>query len=139
MSVTERDAATIRDCVHILRHGRTLARDESTPRYIGRQDSRVEFSAARRELYSYGTHFPLARYVPGGRGRPSGWIINGDRWRRPRSRTSAHQSATREAIAATAEACGDWTIVLPFPTLDAAGLDLDTVRPGAVRPDSNWT
>ena len=142
MGPTERDALTIADCVAILRHGRTLARNATRPRFIDRQDSQIRFNEWRRMFYSYGEHFPLALYVPPRRGdRGAVWIINGDRWPGGgfASRTNGHQAATREAITSTADACGDSVIVQPFPTMLGAGIELDTVRPVDVRPDANWT
>lgn len=103
--------------------------------------ARVDFDRHARELYSYGRHFPLARYVPAKRGRHAQWLINGDRWGRGGwSLTSRHQSETRESIARAIEDAAKLgqtviSIVIPFSALDGAGIDRDTIRPLDVRED----
>ena len=103
--------------------------------------ARVEFRIHERELYSYGTHFPLARFVPAKRGRRALWLINGDVWRGGGwSLTSRHQSETRSAIAdviADAAKSGRYigNLIVPFSALDGATIDYDSIRPIHVRDD----
>ena len=94
-----------------------------------------------RELYSYGRHFPLARFVPSKRGRRAMWLINGDSWRGGGwSLTNRHQAETRTAIeTAIADAAKRGkridSLIVPFTALDGAGIDRDSIRPIHVRPD----
>jgi hypothetical protein len=102
---------------------------------------RVIFDTGRREMYSYGMHFPLARYVPAKRGRGAQWLINGDTWpRRGFSMTWRHQSETRAAIeTAIADAAKRGqlvsSLIVPFTALDGAGIDRDSIRAIHVRED----
>lgn len=89
-------------------------------------------------LYSYGHHFEMARIIrhPGGRARTV--LCNGDRWGGPSgwgNGTFSDQMTTqryvREAIAGT-----DITMfIVPFSTLEAAGIDFDSIQPLHVRDD----
>src|SRR5438270_1992622 len=113
MSVLDQDRATLADVIDCLTGApceciRTYSRGEAT------------YSLAAREAYSYGSHFPLFRFVPKSGRRPALFVLNGDEWRSPRSRTSDHQAAARDLIAAT----GIPSIVLPFSALNGAGIDL---------------
>jgi hypothetical protein len=127
-SVTDLDRRTIGDVVDVL----TGASDRAIRTY---SRGEITYSLAARECYSYGSHFPLFRYVPASRGRRALFVLNGDEWRSPRSRTPDHQAAARDLAAAT----GTETIVLPFSALAGAGLDLDSIRPIHVRDDARWT
>lgn len=106
---------------------------------------RVEFSAREREFYSYGRHFPLARFIPAKSGRRALWLINGDRWGGGGwSLTNQHQEDTRRAIAAVIEdsAARGKTIqslIVPFSALDGAGIERDSIRPLHVRADRRET
>lgn len=132
--VLDADAAAIRELISAIRAGESIGALQWC------HNRRSEIDAAGREFYSYGRHFPLARYVPrDGRRAPAVWIINGDEWRGASrgwnsSRTPNHQEVTRSAIAAT----GDASIILPFSAVTGAGIDLDTVRPIDVREDARW-
>ncbi len=130
-SAVERDARTIGDALDILAHGRaTYPRSRPVRDY---SDGRVRVSLGAREVYSYGTHFPLFRFVRRGpRTRPL-VVLNGDTWGGPRTRTPDHQAAARRYAAELAE-----TVVIPFSALDGAGIDLDSIRPIHVRPDETW-
>lgn len=137
MNVTELDARTIRDAVAILSGRHTDGRNAAltSPRGIHNDRSRIRWDQWRREFYSYGGHFPLAHYVPREGRQRELWIVNGDVWRGPNSRTSNHQEATRDAIARTLIP----SIVLPFSALEGAGVVLDSIRPIHVRADATWT
>lgn len=100
----------------------------------------VDVDIWRREIYSYGRHFPLFRYVPRSGRHPELFVINGDE--SPRSgrgwggsRTPDHMSDTRRHVAATGAA----SVVIPFSALQGASIDLDSIRPVHVRDDANWT
>lgn len=83
-------------------------------------------------LYSYGTHFELARLVGA---RKSGFfLLNGDRYSKT---TSHHQSEVRRAVTAT----GIPYAIVPYTALAAAGIELDSIRPLEVQPDrtDRWT
>jgi hypothetical protein len=141
MRVLDADNATIADAVTRLVTGAGDIRTYA--------NGCVPYRLDAREVYSYGTHFPLFRYVPRRRRvnsdvdgwrtvdsrRPALFVINGDSWTGPRSRTPDHQTAARAAIART----GIESIVIPFSALDGAGIDIDSVRPLHVRADENWT
>ncbi len=140
MNVGDLDRCAISDAIEILTCGRALHRGETSPRGIERQDCRVTWDRHAREVYSYGRHFPLFRFVPRAlSGRRDLFVINGDSVRSGgwgnRSRTPDHQFVARELIAAT----GADSVVIPFSALDGAGIDIDSVRPIHVRPDENWT
>lgn len=89
-----------------------------------------------REVYSYGTHFPLARFCPRKRGA-SLWLINGDAWRGGWGTTQRHQSEARSAIARAVDKANGklQSIIVPFSALDGAGIDRDSIRPIDVTAD----
>lgn len=114
------------------------------PRLIFRMDEQTGTGATREKMptfYSYGMHFPLARFVPAKRGRTALWVINGDIWRGGGwSSTGAHQDATRREIAAViadARKLGKTvrSIVIPFSALDGAGVEYASIRPREIRED----
>ncbi len=138
MRVLDLDERTIRDTIGALVAG--------TAGPVREYDKgRVDGHVSRRTAYSYGRHFPLFHFIPrtyrvndDTRGwrtvdtrRPPLFVINGDSWGGPRSRTPDHQAITRRAIAET----GLSALVLPFSALDGAGMLLDSIRPLHVRPD----
>lgn len=101
------------------------------PRYIGTgHEPRVRVIGDR--LYSYGTHFELARLVGN---RSSGFfLLNGDRYS---VSTSGHQSIIRGAVAQT----GIESMIVPYSALEAAGIVLDSIRPLEIQPErtEKWT
>lgn len=133
MGVMDLDRRTIHEALEFFATGRGYISQPSR--------GQVSYDSRNRELYSYGRHFPLVRYVPRalrGRGRPDLFVINGDEWRgggwHP-SRTPGHQSIVREACAGyDAE-----TVILPFSAITGAGIELDSVRVVHVRADKEWT
>lgn len=135
LSVTERDAITIRDAVHLLAGYKVR---DSRGRIITspRSYSTNRAFATAGGAMSYGRHFPLFHYVPrDGRHGPL-FLVNGDEWRQSGpSRTRDHQRATRDAIDGTCIP----SVVIPFTALDGAGIVLNSVRIVDVRPDENWT
>lgn len=141
LTVGELDARTIRDAVETFA-GLTRRDERSTAIRIPARRGEVLVDERAREVFSYGRHFPLFRFVPR---RVNGWrdvfLINGDAFRGNggggwhSSRTPGHQSVTRAAIAET----GIRSLVVPFSALEGAGIDRDSVRPVHVRPDKEWT
>lgn len=109
--------------------------------------ARVEFNMSARELYSYGRHFPLARFVPAKQGRQALWLINGDVWRDSGgswSLTSRHQDETRSAInsvifdaARLKKKVG--AMIVPFSALNGALIVYESIRPLEVREDRRET
>jgi hypothetical protein len=80
-------------------------------------------------LYSYGTHFPLARIMPDASGNARGWwLVNGDRYS---VSTNRHQSLTRDALNRT----GLPVLILPFTSLAQAGIVQSSITPGEILPD----
>jgi len=133
VTVAELDDRTILDVVSSLVHGSPLARGYIRTYAAGR----ITYDLSRREAYSYGRHFPLFRFVPKSGRNPALFVINGDNgrgggggWRV--SRTPEHQESARRRIAET----GIASIILPFSALDGAGININTIRPLHVRPDT---
>ena len=130
MNVLELDERTIADCIAYMRHG------EAPKGYIREYAAgRIRYSTFDREVYSYGPHFPLFRYVPKVGRQPETFILNGDRWSGPNSRTNSHQGIVRRLVGAT----GVRSVIIPFSAVDGAGILRDSIRPIHVRPDANWT
>ena len=133
-TVAECDAATITDALNRMRYGVEWSMDHVRKYARGE----VLYDLSLREVYSYGRHFPLVRYVPRElrrRERRDLYIVNGDTWGGRRSRTPEHQDVTRAYITARDDVD---SLVIPFSALTGAGIDLDSIRPVHVRPDDNW-
>ena len=128
MSVTDLDNRTISDVVDAVRGITPLARGRVRTYAAGE----VTFDLRAREAYSYGRHFPLFRFVPASGRIPALFVVNGDRWNGSRSRTPDHQESARRAI----ERTGIPSIVIPFSALNGASIDIDSIRPLHVRPDT---
>lgn len=86
---------------------------------------RWETSAGRYgedTIYSYGSHFPMARIMPDKDGNRRGWwLVNGDSYS---VTTSKHQGWLRSAIALTHLP----TVILPFSALNTGGIDYKTIK-----------
>jgi hypothetical protein len=72
-------------------------------------------------IYSYGHHFEMARVLRDRKGKPRGFLINGER---VSVTTTRHQGEVRSAIKKT----GLPRVIIPYSALDAAGIDPDTVE-----------
>lgn len=81
-------------------------------------------------LYSYGTHFELARPLRNKRGKIHGYLLNGDTYS---VTTSAHQSHVRHLLS------DEETVIIPYEALNSAGIDLASVRIVHVKPDTTTT
>jgi hypothetical protein len=118
-----------------------LGETPSNARVIVPSNRNLVHDLRAREIYSYGRHFPLARFVPATRGHCALWVVNGDRWTGSRSTaTHQHQDDMRSAIALTVDAAAKLgkrieSIIIPFSALNGAGIDIDTIRPIHVRAD----
>lgn len=70
-------------------------------------------------LYSYGTHFELARPLRDKRGKIRAYLLNGDTYS---VTTSGHQSNVRYLLR------DEQTVIIPHEALNSAGIDLETVQ-----------
>jgi hypothetical protein len=80
------------------------------------------------ELYSFGTHFVLAKLIALGKNKRGFWLVNGDRYS---SRTTGHQNETRSALART----GLPMLIVPFSALDEANIKYTSIRPADITAD----
>jgi hypothetical protein len=81
-------------------------------------------------LYSYGTHFELARPLRDKRGKIRGYLLNGDTYSQT---TSGHQSNVRWMLK------DEETVIIPHEALNSAGIDLGTVQIVHVTADTTTT
>jgi hypothetical protein len=81
------------------------------------------------KLYSYGTHFELARFVRPKKGRPF-FLLNGDTYS---VTTSRHQADTRAAVARHAERFP--SIIVPYSALESAGINPDSIVAVSADPE----
>lgn len=89
-------------------------------------------------IYSYGHHFEMARIIrhPGGTARLV--LCNGDRWSGPNgwgSGTFGDQMTTQRYVREAIEGTNIGMLIVPFSTLEAAGIDFSSVEPLHVRED----
>jgi hypothetical protein len=90
-------------------HGHTHLKDKRTERVYYDGDT----------LFSYGSHFPMARVIRGDAGEFDFVLVNGDTYS---PSTSNHQRHMRDAIRGLKQ------VIIPFDALRAAGLTPDTIR-----------
>jgi hypothetical protein len=103
------------------------------PRYLGRYGGQGNVFVLRDELYSWGTHFMLARLMPAADGSPRGWfLLNGDVYS---VSTTRHQSTVRAAV----ERSGLPFMIVPFSVLRSAGIDHATITPIETHKDGYQT
>lgn len=81
-------------------------------------------------LYSYGTHFELARPLRDKKGQITAYLLNGDTYS---VTTSSHQSHVRSRLS------GEQTVIIPHSALNSAGIDLESVQIVHVKPDTHTT
>ena len=96
------------------------------PRYLRSASANVMVYNDR--LWSYGTHFELARWVEPTGEHQGFWLLNGDNYS---VSTSRHQSEVRSAV----EATGEQVVILPHTTLRSAGIRIESVVPVHVTKD----
>jgi hypothetical protein len=75
-----------------------------------------------RNLVSWGTHFVLARIMPGEAGARSWWLLNGDTYS---VSTTRHQGIARDACKRT----GLPMLIVPFSCLREARIDPESITP----------
>jgi len=80
-------------------------------------------------LYSYGSHFELARPLRDKKGEIQAFLLNGDSYS---VTTSGHQSHVRSRLS------GETTVIIPHSALNSAGIDLGSVQIVHVKDDT-WT
>jgi hypothetical protein len=80
-------------------------------------------------LYSYGSHFELARIILDRKGEPSHWLLNGDRW--PGQVTNRQQGLVRGAIGRQHLP----SVIIPHSALVACGIIFDSIQIVDVQPD----
>lgn len=85
------------------------------------QGSRIVARGDR--IYSYGSHFEMARPLRDKDGALRAWLLNGDRYS---VSTSQHQSHIRSAIQRRGGAFPQ--VIIPHSALDAAGVDRDSIE-----------
>lgn len=105
-----------------------IALGKTTKRQISYRGARV--IAEGDSIFSYGSHFEMARLVRDKKGQPELFLVNGDTFS---VTTSGHQSMVRGAIAGT----GIPSVIIPHRALRAAGIRLDSVKILHVTPDTH--
>lgn len=78
-------------------------------------------------LYSYGTHFELARPLRDKKGEVTAYLLNGDTYS---VTTSSHQSHVRQRLG------HEQTVIVPHSALNSAGLDLNSIKLIHVKDDT---
>lgn len=81
-------------------------------------------------IFSYGSHFEIARALRDNRGAFRGWLISGDRFS---NTTSKHQAEVRAAINSGMSAP---QVIIPYSALQAASILFDTI--GIVHAKGDW-
>jgi hypothetical protein len=96
------------------------------PRFLTGNHTNIDYDS--RQLYSYGSHFPMARLIGD---RATGWfLLNGDLYS---VSTSQHQSATRWAV----KRSGMKSLIVPFSAMRLAGIELDSIEWVDITPDTS--
>ena len=93
------------------------------------QGSRIVARGDR--IYSYGTHFELARPLRDKQGALVAWLLNGDRYS---VSTTQHQSHIRDAIRRLGG--GLPLVIIPHSALASAGVVLDSIEIIEATPDT---
>jgi hypothetical protein len=134
--------ATSREAIERWARWRVFRETEARYRVIVPDANRLIASETANEIYSYGHHFPLVRWVPAKRGRGGLFVINGDVWpNRGWTVTPTHQADTRDVVdllisEAAARGIKIAKCVIPFTALNGARIDIDSIRPVAVNADT---
>lgn len=85
------------------------------------------------KLYSYGHHFELARVLRNKKGDARLYLLNGDR---VSNTTSSHQATVRNRLERDSNVP---SVIIPYPALNEAGVDLDSIRLIDSKPERNET
>lgn len=89
-------------------------------------------------IYSYSSHFPLATIIRKANGWPRLILCNGDSHGGGGgfgNSTSGQQLSVQGAIARIIKGTKIEAMTVPFSTLDAAGIQRDSIKPIEIRPD----
>jgi hypothetical protein len=121
--------ATIREI--IARYVRDAGKPDA--KFLRRLGSKVYVGDDGLTLYSFGSHFPLAKLQLTPRGKRSYWLLNGDHWSRGWGVTTRHQQLTRDEVGKT----GLPVLILPFEALRRAGIDRHTIKPVEIK-EERW-
>jgi hypothetical protein len=108
-----------------------FARDAGKPNAHMLRSANTNVIAEQYTLYSYGSHFTLAKIMSDGDNTRAWWLVNGDNYS---VSTTRHQSMTRGAL----ESTGLPMLLLPFSALQEADIDRSTVKPLEILPDG-WS
>lgn len=102
------------------------------PKYLRPSNSNIQVHDARAgkraRLYSFGTHFELARWVDPTDDHDGFWLLNGDRYS---NTTTGHQALVRSAAQRTSAP----VLILPHSSLHSAGIYLDSITPVEITQD----
>jgi hypothetical protein len=120
----------------VTRWVRDVRKTDGEPRYLNDSTSNVKVypDAGDHRLYSYGSHFELARWVkPQTTGKRASrhagfWLLNGDTYS---VSTSRHQREVRQAV----EDTGAPVLILPHTPAQRAGIDLASIVPVEITAD----
>lgn len=88
--------------------------------------------AKHAAIFSYGTHFEMARWVPETDQHTGFWLLNGDTYS---NSTTRQQSSVRSAVQRRATKDGEPVVILPYTPLESAGIDLSTIVPVEITAD----
>lgn len=83
------------------------------------------------KLYSYGYHFELARVLRDKKGDARLYLLNGER---VSNTTTGHQASVRWRLARDKRTP---SVIIPYPALQQAGVDLDSIRLLDSKPERN--
>lgn len=83
-------------------------------------------------VYSYGSHFEMARPLRDKKGAIHAFLVNGDTYS---NTTSKHQSSVRHTLSRT----GIQMVIIPHEALHGAGIDLGSIKLVDVSPDRHET
>lgn len=129
-------------------HGRKVRSGDETVQFwiegIYERESRGYVDAtsiiARGDtIYSYGTHFPMAKIMRDAKGKAVSILVSADTWQGGGwTSTGQHQGMVRSAVNAHAPNLGLPVLEIPFSVLDAANIDYASIRVIESR-DSRYT
>lgn len=84
-------------------------------------------------VYSYGTHFEMARPLRDKKGEVEAFLLNGDTYS---NTTSSHQASVRGTLSRRTSRP---LVIIPHEALGGAGIDLDSIKVVHVLPDRQET
>lgn len=99
--------------------------DGKTRPYVGPRGNIKVYPGDLDAIYSYGSHFEMARVYRDADKRPSFVLVNGDTYS---VSTSAHQSIVRHSATRIGRDLGIPVVIVPHSALDSAGIMRDTMR-----------